>query len=165
MKLIIALFVFFLTLSLTYKISANEAETCSMTANESCAEHGEKGEHNELSAKMNSLFPEKQKDLQVSERPLQVNLKTPKFLAVISDPSVKLIWSQGVGATSYHLQVATDPNFKWLVINDYWVKEPSYQMTNLEPNKRYFWRVASVNESNISMRTKSLFVSSAFDTK
>ena len=181
MKLFLAVFVFFLTLSLTYKVSAAENETCTATATEKCApnkseghesklavqhsEHSEHGEHNELSKKMNSLFPEKVKDPTQSTRPLQVKLQSPKFLEVVSAPSTKLTWEAGEGATSYHVQVATDPNFKWLVANDYWVKTNTFDATKLEAGKRYFWRVASVKESNISMYTKTLFVSSAFDTK
>ncbi len=183
MKLIIAAFVFFLTLSLTYKVSANEPKACSPGTNENCAQskgeshgpnHGaEQGAkdnthqegHNDLSKKMNSLFPEKQKDPRVSTRPLQVKLESPKFLTVVSAPSVKLGWSDGAGATSYHLQVATDPNFKWLLVNEHFVKGSSYDLAKLEAGKRYFWRVASVKDDNISMFTKSLFVSSAFDTK
>ena len=69
MQVVLALFVFFLTLSLTYKVSANEPQVCSATINQNCTQsnephHGSKqsGEHNdhsELSTKMNSLFPEK----------------------------------------------------------------------------------------------------------
>ena len=183
MKLILATFVFFLALSLTYKTTAAETETCSAGTTENCAhskgestaanhgvEHGAKdtghhGEHNELSKKMNSLFPQKEKDPTQSTRPLQVKLHSPKFLEVVGAPTAKLTWEAGEGATSYHVQVATDPNFKWLVANDYWVKTPSFEVSKLEAGKRYFWRVASVRESNISMYTKTLFVSSAFDTK
>ena len=181
MKLFLAVFVFFLTLSLTYKVSAAEVETCQASATEKCApnkseghenkhavqhsENSEHGEHNELSKKMNSLFPEKQKDLTFSDRPTIVKLASPKFLEVISGSTVKLNWNQVDRATNYHVQVATDPNFKWLVANDHWVKGTTFEVSKLEAGKRYFWRVASVKDDNISMHTKSLFVSSAFDTK
>ncbi len=175
MKLFLAVFVFFLTLSLTYKVSSAENETCQATATEKCEpnkteghenKHSpEHGEHNELSKKMNSLFPEKQKDLTISDRPTIVKLASPKFLEVVSGTSAKLNWNQVERATNYHVQVATDPNFKWLVANDHWVKGTTYEVSKLEAGKRYFWRVAAVKDDNISMHTKSLFVSSAFDTK
>ena len=185
MKLILATFVFFLALGLTYQVSASDNnETCTAGTNENCAQsksesnganhgvqqsaHDQGGEHgarNELSKKMNSLFPQKVKDPTQSTRPLQVKLQSPKFLETVTAPTAKLTWEAGEGATSYHVQVATDPNFKWLIANDYWVKTNAFDATKLEAGKRYFWRVASVKEGNISMHTKTLFVSSAFDTK
>ena len=178
MKLFLAVFVFFLTLSLTYKVSSAENESCTATATEKCApnkseaheskhaaQHSGHGEHNELSKKMNSLFPEKQKDLAFSDRPAVVKLASPKFLEVISGPTAKLNWSPVDRATNYHVQVATDPNFKWLVANEHWVKETTFEVSKLEPGKRYFWRVASFKDDNLVSHTKSLFVSSAFDTK
>ncbi|MFZ3231755.1 MAG: fibronectin type III domain-containing protein [Pseudobdellovibrio sp.] len=182
MKPLIAFFVFILALGLSYTTVANETEVCTAEKTENCshqtneeksgashatahaaAPHG--GEHNELSTKMNSLFPEKHKDTSHSIRPAITKLMAPKFLAQVPSGTVKLQWNEGVNATSYHVQVATDPNFKWLVVNDYSVKGTTYDAVNLEVGKRYFWRVASVKSENESMSTKSLFVSSAFDTK
>ena len=158
MKVVVALFVFFLALGLTIKtIAADQGHGDQQT------EHS--GGHNELSDRMNSLFPEKQKNTAVSARPKQTQLEEPKFLAKVPTGTVQLKWTETSGATNYHVQVATDPNFKWLLVNDHWIKNTNYDFTAAEPGKRYFWRVASVKNDNISMYTKSLFVSSAFDSK
>ncbi|MBC7467111.1 MAG: fibronectin type III domain-containing protein [Bdellovibrio sp.] len=192
MKPFVAFVVFILAIGLSAKSIAAETnkapapEVCTPDKTENCAAHGEqsKGEshgashgtpehggqahgggHNELSTKMNSLFPEKQKDPTHVQRPEVAKLVAPKFLDKVSGTTAKLQWSAGPHATTYHVQVATDPNFKWLVANELNVAGTSYDLANLEAGKRYFWRVASVNAENESMYTKSLFVSSAFDTK
>lgn len=183
MKPVMFTFVFLLTLALTFKVTANPTvnsnETCTAESKENChqsngkshgANHGnamssEHEKEEKLSKEMNSLFPQKQKDPSASQRPAIVQLMTPKFLEVISSSSAKLNWKVESGATNYHVQVATDPNFKWLVADDHWVKGNTYEVTKLEASKRYYWRVAAVNDGNISMYTKSLFVNSAFDTK
>ncbi len=158
MKVVLALFVFFLAAGLTFKSIAEEHQVVNHKI-----QHG--GGHSELSDRMNSLFPEKQKNPAVSARPEQTTLAEPKFLAKVPAGTVQLKWSETAGATNYHVQVATDPNFKWLVINDHWIKTNSFDFIAAEAGKRYFWRVASVKNDNISMYTKSLFVSSAFDSK
>ncbi len=155
MKLVVALFVFILAMSLTIESIAEGAKAG--------AGHG--SGHGDLSEKMNSLFPEKQKNPAESARPLLTTLVSPKFLTMLPAGTVKLQWAETAGATNYHVQVATDPNFKWILLNDYWAKGTALNFPNAETGKRYFWRVAAVKQTNISMHTKSLFVSSAFDTK
>lgn len=180
MKFIVAALVFILALSITPKTVAAEhaAEAvCSADQKENCPDpkagqqaekggHGSKEDHHEkLGKTMNSLFPQKQKDPTHSARPTVVKLISPKFLAKISGASTKLEWTATEGATAYHVQVATDPNFKWLVANELWVKGTSFEATQLEADKHYYWRVAAVKGENDSMFTKSLFVNSAFTTQ
>jgi hypothetical protein len=125
----------------------------------------EEGEgHHGLAAKMNSLFPTKQPNPEKAARPATVETKSPAFLTTVGAGDVKLEWSPATNATAYHLQVATDPNFKWLVVNEKFVKETTYTL-KAESGKRYFWRVAGFNGDNNSMYTKSNFVSSAFNVK
>ncbi|MBC7420862.1 MAG: fibronectin type III domain-containing protein [Bdellovibrio sp.] len=173
MKFVLAAFVFFLALGFTAKSVASAPEVCSAEKTENCTstekDHTEHtgpavDHHAKLSKEMNSLFPEKQKNPTVTARPATVKLTSPKFLASISEPTAKLEWSAADGATSYHVQVATDPNFKWLVANDYKVKTTSFEIANLEADHKYFWRVASIKDENEVMFTKSLFVSSVFST-
>lgn len=121
--------------------------------------------HNDLSARMNSLFPQPEKNPAVSNRPLPVKLSSPSFLSSVSAGSVKLEWAPSEGASAYHVQVATDPQFKWLVINETAVKGNNYDFTKAEAGKQYFWRVAATKYENVSMFTKSLFTSSAFEVK
>ena len=180
MKFILGALVFILTLGLTVKTLANEAaepavctpekqEHCTAETNHSTAssadkkeEHKAGGHHDDKSSTMNSLFPQKTKNVAQSERPSTVKLLAPKFLAELKSAPVKLEWTSAENATAYHIQVATDPNFKWLVINEYWVRGTSYDASALTPGQRYYWRVASVKGENESMFTKSLFVNSAF---
>lgn len=183
MKFILGALVFTLTLGLTAKTLANETAepaVCTPEKQEHCSDeashsksstsekkeaHSQGGYHDEKSSTMNSLFPQKTKNPAQSERPSTVKLLAPKFLAELKSAPVKLEWASAENATAYHLQVATDPNFKWLVINEYWVRGTSYDASTLTPGQRYYWRVASVKGENDSMFTKSLFVNSAFSVQ
>ena len=173
MRFALAAFVFILALGLTSKSVAAEAELCTAEKKDHCteqkghekhAEMGQEAKEEKLGEKMNSFFPEKQKNPAQSARPTVVKLLAPKFLSKISSATTKLEWSAVEGASNYHVQVATDPNFKWLVANDQWVKTNSFEATQLEAGKKYYWRVASVKNANDAMFTKSLFVSSIFET-
>ncbi len=155
MKLVVALFVFILAMSLSFESTAEGTDAG--------ADHA--AGHGDLSTKMNSLFPEKQKNPAVALPPQQTKLVAPKFLSSVPAGAVKLQWSETSGATDYHVQVATDPNFKWILVNEYFAKGTSLDFATAEAGKRYFWRVAAVKSENISIHTKSLFVSSAFDAK
>ena len=137
---------------------------CSAPAgHEAAAAHG-RG-HGDLSAKMNSLFPQPEKNPAVTVRPTPVKISAPAFMAGVSAGSIKLEWVPSELATSYHVQIATDPQFKWLVVNETSVKGNSYDFAGAEAGKRYFWRVAATKYENDSMFTESLFTSSSFDVK
>lgn len=157
MKFVFAALVFILALSIVPKTLAAEQKAA--------AGHGDQDHKEKLGKTMNSLFPQKQKDSSHSTSPTVVKLTSPKFLAKVSGTSTKLEWSAAEGATSYHVQVATDPDFKWLVANELSVKGTSFEATQLEADKNYYWRVAAVKGENDSMFTKSLFVNSAFKTQ
>lgn len=173
MKFLIAAFVFFLTLSLTTKTIASEPEatTCTAESTEKCADptatahtgHANAG-HKDHSAEMNSLFPAKQQNPKLSARPSVVEITAPKFLSKVAGPA-KLEWKEARGANTYHVQVATDPNFKWLVAEDHFVKTNTFDFATVEAGKKYFWRVAAYNTDNDSMFTKSNFTSSVFIAK
>jgi hypothetical protein len=167
MKYVVATFVFFLTLGLTVKTIANEtATTCTPETSAACAPAHKAGHSEEdIAAKMNSLFPTKQKDPKKTNRPSVVELSAPKFLSAVAAGTTNLEWKPADGANAYHIQVATDPNFKWLVAEDHFVKTNSFSFTKAEAGQRYFWRVAAFNTDNDSMFTKSNFVSSAFNVK
>jgi hypothetical protein len=61
--------------------------------------------------------------------------------------------------------VATDPNFKWIVAEDHFVKTNTFEFSKAEAGQKYFWRVAAYNTDNDSMYTKSNFTSSVFIAK
>lgn len=169
MKYFIAVAAFLLTLGLTTKTLAGNAPSdasCSPESETKCADtgHGAHGGHGNKDAIMNSLFPEKQQNPEMSKRPAKVNLTSPKFLSRV-EGAAQLEWAAVSGANAYHVQVATDPHFKWLVVNDTGVTGTSYQFDKQESGKKYFWRVAAYNTHNESTFTKSLFNSSAFIAK
>lgn len=168
MRNIVVGFVFILSLGFTFSAFAgNSHETTCTPADTKCAPaaelHGKGDAHHEIGVKMNSLFPGKPKNAALATTPLAVQTVEPKFLAAVPAGKVKLQWSD-VKAPEYHLQVATDPNFKWLVVNEKLFKGTSYELI-AEAGKKYFWRVASFNSGNDSHFTKSAFTGSAFTTK
>ena len=168
MKYLAAFFAIILTFGLNKAVLANEPDAvCTTQTSEKCPPagiHAEKNEHTDLAAQMNSLFPEKQKNSKITARPPSVELSGPKFLAKVSG-EIKLEWKPTAGADSYHLQVATDPNFKWLVVQEQSLKETAYGFSKGEPGKKYYWRVAAFNSKNDSMYTKSNFSGSVFVSK
>lgn len=109
-----------------------------------------------------ALFPPQVADQSLSTPPAQAKLTSPAFMAKVTADSQKLEWSASPTADAYHVQVATDPNFKWLVADDHWVKTTSFDVSGLQKGKHYYWRVASVKSNNDSMSLKSNFVSSMF---
>lgn len=171
MKFLLAGATFFMTLGLTFQTLAGAPagdEKC-QAESPTCAEpaagaHGAGGHHG-VGEKMNSLYPEKQQDPSRSLRPGVTQTVSPAFLAEVGAGTVKLEWKAVETATEYHVQVATDPHFKWLVLNEHFVKSNTLDFTQAESGKRYFWRVASRKADNKAMTTKSNFASSAFNVK
>ncbi len=147
MKYFIAIFVFSVTVGLSMQSTA-----------------GAGAGHNDLVKQMNSLFPEKQQLKKATARPAVVELTEPRFLAKISGPT-RLEWKEAPGANVYHVQVATDPNFKWLVANEHFVKINSFEFAKPAAGNKYFWRVAAYNTNNDSGYNKSNFTSSVFVAK
>lgn len=153
MKIIISLFVFLFTLTLTNISLASEAA-------------GEKhaGGHEKKVEEMRALFPPKEADPKMSAEPAKTTLETPAAYAKVTGSEVTLKWKAVETADQYHLQVATDPNFKWLVTNEFFLKDTSFKVANLEAGKHYFWRVNAVKENNEPTHRKSGFVMSTFET-
>ncbi|PIS11912.1 MAG: fibronectin type III domain-containing protein [Bdellovibrio sp. CG10_big_fil_rev_8_21_14_0_10_47_8] len=110
------------------------------------------------------LFPKKEADASKATRPAVVELLEPKALSKVSGSDVTLKWSEATGAESYHLQVATDPNFKWLVVNEAFVKGTSYDVKGLEAGLHYFWRVYGQRSENDRGWMSSFSNLSSFET-
>lgn len=115
-----------------------------------------------LTQKMNSLFPKPKADPSKREVPVAPVLSAPKAFSKVSGGKASLTWGEVAGASEYHVQVATDPNFKWLVNNDYHVKATNFETAALEAGKTYYWRVAAVKTSNWDTFRKSVFAHSTF---
>ncbi|MEN0060063.1 MAG: fibronectin type III domain-containing protein, partial [Bdellovibrio sp.] len=97
--------------------------------------------------------------------PAKPELTSPEYFAAIKTDSVTLKWKEAQGAQVYHVQVATDPNFKWLVANEYHHKNTSYEVAGLTAGQFYYWRVAAVQSTNWSTFRKSFFTTSMFEAK
>lgn len=149
MKILVSLLAFAATLTLT---------------SPSLAEEGHGGGHGGLAEKMNSLFPAPQAQLEKRAVPEKPELSAPLFLAQVAGDKATLQWKGVTGAAEYHVQVATDPNFKWLVANEYHHTTTSFEVAGLEAGKQYFWRVAAVKPGNWSTFRRSFFAMSMFET-
>lgn len=152
MKIVLSLFAFALTLALTSPSIAAEGG----------GGHG--GGHGDLTETMNKLFPQPKPDAEKRKVPEKPELAGPAIFSKIEGGKVTLQWKAVEGADEYHVQLATDPNFKWLVANEYHVKATSFDAANLEPGKHYFWRVAAVKSTNWSTFRRSFFAGSSFET-
>lgn len=78
------------------------------------------------------------------------SLLTPTQNEVLTSTYTSFTWNSAPSATSYKLQVATNPNFTLASIKlevDSIVGS-MYVTTKLEPNKKHFWRVASEIDFN-----------------
>ena len=146
----------------------NKSSEMKHEGHEAGAEHAEKDWSHLRHEQISAIFPQKMKNPAVVVRPDKVKLSSPKFLSKISGNTAKLEWTAAQGAKTYHVQVSPDAGFNnrsVYVLDNKEVAGTSVEVTNLEPGKKYFWRVAAVNEDQASMYTKSVFVSSAFETE
>ncbi|MBX3016489.1 MAG: fibronectin type III domain-containing protein [Bdellovibrionaceae bacterium] len=107
--------------------------------------------------------PQPVADLTKSTLPGRVSLTEPKALAKV-DATVTLKWTAATGADVYHVQVAKDPRFKWLVVDNANVTGESFQTPALEAGP-YFWRVAGRKPANDATYTKGYFTNSSFEVK
>ncbi len=91
--------------------------------------------------KMSQVMPQPVKDKSKSIVPGKVDLLEPKAFSTVAGTTVELQWKASEGATSYRVQVAKDPNFKWLVTQQDFVKETKFSVSGLESGTEYHWRV------------------------
>ena len=61
-----------------------------------------------------------------------------------------LSWDPVNGAANYHLQVALDPDFTQLQINDSLLVNPNAQIGPLEHNTPYYWHVKAYSGNYVS---------------
>lgn len=104
-------------------------------------------------------------DTENATRPAMPVLQSPEVLAKVTGTNVTLKWQEVKGASVYHIQVATDPNFKWLIVDEENFPQTSFQPQGLTAGQNYFWRVAARKPGNWASYTKSFFSSSSFATK
>jgi hypothetical protein len=119
---------------------------------------------NEETRDMSALFPQPKPNTTLSQRPEKPELEGPAFYEKISDTKVTLKWKEANGATAYHVQIATDPNFKWLVKEESILKTNTLEVGGLEGGKSYFWRVAGLKLENKSGHVQGVYSASMFET-
>lgn len=115
--------------------------------------------------RQNDFYPKQPADKRLSDRPGQVELLEPKALSQVSGTQVTLKWKPTPNAESYRVQVATDPNFKWLMLQKDFYQNTSLDVPRLESGKKYFWRVYAWKPGNDSGYTSSFSSMSSFEVK
>jgi hypothetical protein len=111
------------------------------------------------------FFPKKQADASKALHLGMPELLEPKALSPVSGTSVTLKWKAVTGADSYRVQVATDPNFKWLVSQQDFHKDTSFQVNDLKSGQQYFWRVYAWNEGADPSWMSGFASASSFEVK
>lgn len=80
----------------------------------------------------------------------------PENQAVSVPTNPLFTWQSVMGATGYHFQVSTNPEFSSYLVNVLGHEMTSYQMNGLTPFTTYYWRVASMGEIGISPFTQDM---------
>lgn len=111
-----------------------------------------------------NLLPQPKANKVMATPPAQVSLVSPAALSKVQGTSVELEWTTVADAQTYHVQVAKDAAFKWIIAEDHFVKSNTFNATNL-PKGQIFWRVAASKPQNMAAHWKSLFSSSSFEVE
>lgn len=109
-------------------------------------------------------IPQPKPILHLGQPPKAPTLVSPAPLSVVTGKSVELQWTPEPEAFTYHVQVAKDPMFKWLIHENHDVKENRYTVSDL-PNGTIFWRVFSQKPQNQAGLWKSPGAWSSFEVK
>lgn len=99
----------------------------------------------------------------VATEPEKVTLLAPAFEAKV-DGSTVLKWKASASADKYLVQLATDANFKWLVVNEANYTKTELEVKGLEKGKNYYWRVFAIKSNNEPGYMKSPATKSMFGT-
>lgn len=97
--------------------------------------------------------------------PGAVKAVAPNWFAAVSGTTATLEWTASEGADGYHVQVATDAAFKWLVTEVQYHPQTSLEISGLEAGKQYYWRVAGKNSKNEASYIKGKYAKSMFYIK
>ena len=82
-----------------------------------------------------NLFPQKAPNRKRGTNPPKVTLSEPKFMAKVSGETITLKWNQPEGVNTYRIQVAKDPNFKWLLADEGLYQSNNFELHGLEKGK------------------------------
>ena len=86
-----------------------------------------------------------------------------------SDGSMDLAWVltlswNGLGASTFNLQVALDEAFTNLVVDESGIEETSFEIEGLEPLTVYYWRVQGANAAGAGLWSNPFQFQTALDT-
>lgn len=93
----------------------------------------------------------------VNAAPSPPTLAFPADGATNQDTSLTLVWNSSLTASSYTLQVSTDPAFGTTVVNQSNLVTLSYPVSGLSKNTLYYWRVSASNPAGTSAYSTSSF--------
>jgi hypothetical protein len=89
-------------------------------------------------------------------------LATPTNGATGVATNPTLTWNASTGATSYRVQVSTDPAFGTTVVDQSNITTTSYAVSSLSTSTTYYWHVSATNSSGTSAySTNSSFTTAA----
>lgn len=91
----------------------------------------------------------------ISSKPLAPTLLSPANNEQNVLLNAVLDWTEGIGATSYDVQVSTSSSFFTNIVDTSLVLTDSLLVNNLTGSTTYFWRVRSVNDSGVSVWTNA----------
>jgi fibronectin type 3 domain-containing protein len=77
-------------------------------------------------------------------------LTSPANNSVHQPVTLSLNWKQVTGADSYGVQVASDRQFRQILIDTSGIRVFSYPLSRLSPNANYYWRVNASNAQGTS---------------
>ncbi len=98
-----------------------------------------------------------------SPAPLATTLVAPDSAAVNVAVSPTLSWNVSTNATSYLLQVAADAGFTSVLVNDT-VASTTTQLSGLQHEVTYYWRVRGQNSTGVSAYSPAWFFTTVVDT-
>lgn len=77
-------------------------------------------------------------------------LRAPAYTTASLSTSVTLSWNASSGATSYHVQVASDSTFSQPEIDQAGLEMTSLPIEHLAPGTSYYWHVRAINSESSS---------------
>lgn len=117
--------------------------------------------HSEAEKPYRNFLPQPKANKLLATLPFKVKLVSPKAFSKVGS-SVTLNWEPSEGAETYHVQVAKDAAFKWIIAEDHFVTNTQFEASNL-PAGQVFWRVAAGRPKNMAAHWKTIFTSSSFE--
>jgi len=111
------------------------------------------------------FYPKKPADKSLSTRPAKVDILEPKSFSTVTGGKTTVKWRASEGAESYRVQVATDPNFKWLIVNQDFVQATSLDVSGLEAGQQYFVRIYGMKTQNETGFSSSFPTVTSFQAK